>query len=107
MGSSSAPLPTPEGPGSVSGAPHLPAGFTDTFTSRYIDAGGLRQHAVIGGDGPAAVGARLAPELVRVAPGDAGAGPGLRGHRARPARYRVDRQAPRRIRPRHYRQRPG
>jgi pimeloyl-ACP methyl ester carboxylesterase len=52
MISSSAPLPTPEGPGSVSGAPQLPAGFTDTFTSRYIDTGGLRQHAVIGGDGP-------------------------------------------------------
>ncbi|MEO8452439.1 MAG: alpha/beta hydrolase, partial [Gemmatimonadota bacterium] len=44
--------PTPEGPGSVSGAPNLPAGFTDTFTSRYIDTGELRQHAVIGGDGP-------------------------------------------------------
>src|SRR5919112_219846 len=43
---------TPEGPGSVSGAPNLPAGFTDTFTSRYIDTGELRQHAVIGGDGP-------------------------------------------------------
>jgi pimeloyl-ACP methyl ester carboxylesterase len=42
----------PEGPGSVSGAPNLPPGFTDTFTSRYIDAGGLRLHAVIGGDGP-------------------------------------------------------
>jgi pimeloyl-ACP methyl ester carboxylesterase len=42
----------PQGPGSVSGAPHLPAGFTDTFTSRYIDTGGLRQHAVIGGEGP-------------------------------------------------------
>ena len=52
MSSSSAPLSTPEGPGSVSGAPNLPAGFTDTFTSRYVDAGGLRQHAVIGGDGP-------------------------------------------------------
>jgi hypothetical protein len=25
---------TPHGPGSVSGAPDLPAGFTDTFTSR-------------------------------------------------------------------------
>lgn len=35
-----------------SGAPNLPAGFTDTFTSRYINAGGLRQHAVIGGEGP-------------------------------------------------------
>jgi pimeloyl-ACP methyl ester carboxylesterase len=42
---------TPEGLGSVSGAPNLPEGFTDTFTSHYIDAGGLRQHAVIGGDG--------------------------------------------------------
>jgi len=44
-------MPTSEGPGSVSGAPNLPAGFTDTFTSRFIHAGGLRQHAVIGGDG--------------------------------------------------------
>ena len=35
MSSSSAPLSTPEGPGSVSGAPNLPEGFTDTFTSRY------------------------------------------------------------------------
>ena len=43
---------TPEGPGSVSGAPNLPAGFTDTFTSRYIDTGALRLHAVTGGDGP-------------------------------------------------------
>jgi pimeloyl-ACP methyl ester carboxylesterase len=52
MSASSTRLPTPEGPGSVSGAPNLPAGFTDTFTSRYVDAGGLRQHAVIGGHGP-------------------------------------------------------
>ena len=52
MSSSSAPLPTPEGPGSVSGAPNLPDGFTDTFTSHYIDTGELRQHAVIGGEGP-------------------------------------------------------
>ena len=42
----------PEGPGSVSGAPNLPEGFTDTFTSRYVDTGDLRQHAVIGGEGP-------------------------------------------------------
>ena len=41
-----------EGPGSVSGAPNLLAGFTDTFTSRYIDTGEVRLHAVIGGDGP-------------------------------------------------------
>jgi pimeloyl-ACP methyl ester carboxylesterase len=42
---------TPKGPGSVSGAPHLPAGFRDTFTSRYVDIGKLRLHAVIGGHG--------------------------------------------------------
>jgi hypothetical protein len=52
MRSSAAPPSTPEGPGSVSGAPNLPAGFTDTFTSRYIGTGALRQHAVIGGEGP-------------------------------------------------------
>ena len=33
-------------------APHLPPGFSKTFTSRFVDAGGLRQHVVIGGDGP-------------------------------------------------------
>ena len=42
----------PEGPGSVSGAPNLPDGFAATFTSRYVDTGGLRQHVVTGGDGP-------------------------------------------------------
>jgi pimeloyl-ACP methyl ester carboxylesterase len=42
----------PKGPGSVTGAPNLPDGFTDTFASRYVDTGELRQHAVIGGDGP-------------------------------------------------------
>ena len=52
MSSSSADLPTPEGPGSVSGAPNLPAGFTGTFTSRYVDTGELRLHAVTGGEGP-------------------------------------------------------
>ena len=45
-------FPTPAGPGSVSGAPNLPAGFTDTFTSRYVDTGDLRLHAVVGGEGP-------------------------------------------------------
>jgi pimeloyl-ACP methyl ester carboxylesterase len=45
-------LPTPEGPGSVAGAPQLPGGFAETFTSRYIDTGDLRQHVVTGGDGP-------------------------------------------------------
>jgi pimeloyl-ACP methyl ester carboxylesterase len=32
--------------------PQLPAGFDRTFKSRFVDAGGLRQHVVIGGDGP-------------------------------------------------------
>jgi pimeloyl-ACP methyl ester carboxylesterase len=45
-------LPVPEGPGSVSGAPNLPSGFTDTFASRYVDTGELRLHVAIGGDGP-------------------------------------------------------
>ena len=44
--------PTPDGPGSVSGAPNLPDGFADTFTSRYIHTGELRLHAVTGGQGP-------------------------------------------------------
>jgi pimeloyl-ACP methyl ester carboxylesterase len=43
--------PIPEGRGSVSGAPRLPEGFADTFTSRYIDTGDLRVHAVTGGAG--------------------------------------------------------
>ena len=45
MSASAAPPSTPGGPGYVSGAPNLPAGFTDTFTSRYIDTGVLRQRA--------------------------------------------------------------
>jgi len=52
MSSASTRLSIPEGPGSVAGAPNLPAGFTDTFTSRYVDTGELRLHAVVGGDGP-------------------------------------------------------
>ena len=42
----------PEGPGSVTSAPNLPDGFTETFSSRIVETGGLRQHVVIGGDGP-------------------------------------------------------
>ncbi|WP_406471831.1 alpha/beta hydrolase [Streptomyces hirsutus] len=53
MSLSSTSLPAPEGPGSVSQAPNLPARFTDTFTSRYVDIGDLRLHAVTGGKGPA------------------------------------------------------
>jgi len=51
MSSSSPGLPAPAGPGSVSQAP-LPAGFSETFESRYVDAGEVRLHAVIGGEGP-------------------------------------------------------
>jgi len=39
VSSSSTRLPSPEGPRSVYGAPNLPAGFTGTFTSRYVDTG--------------------------------------------------------------------
>ena len=38
--------------GSVTGAPGLPAGFTATFTSRFVEVGDLRLHAVTGGEGP-------------------------------------------------------
>ena len=44
--------PAPDGPGSATGAPNLPEGFTGTFTSRYVDTGDLRQHVVTGGQGP-------------------------------------------------------
>ena len=49
MSTSSTQLPAPIGPGSVSGAPNLPNGFIDTFTSRYIDTGQVRLHALLGG----------------------------------------------------------
>src|SRR5262245_62316718 len=39
------------GPGSALGAPNLPAGFARTFASRYVDANGVRLHAVVGGEG--------------------------------------------------------
>ena len=41
-----------DAPGSVTRAPQLPAGFTDTFSSYLVSAGDVRLHAVIGGDGP-------------------------------------------------------
>jgi pimeloyl-ACP methyl ester carboxylesterase len=44
--------PAPDGPGAVSGAPYLLAGFRSTFKSRFVDANGVRLHAVIGGEGP-------------------------------------------------------
>ncbi|MGW4630800.1 alpha/beta fold hydrolase [Streptomyces rubiginosohelvolus] len=52
MNPPSAPPDRPTGRGSVDQAPHLPAGFTDTFTSRYVEVDGVRLHAVTGGDGP-------------------------------------------------------
>ncbi|GAA1752461.1 alpha/beta fold hydrolase [Agromyces humatus] len=48
-------FPVADGAGSVSQAPDLPEGFADTFTSRYIEANGIRQHVVVGGQGPALV----------------------------------------------------
>ena len=42
----------PEGPGSVSSDSNLPPGFADVFTSHFVEAGGIRQHVVVGGDGP-------------------------------------------------------
>ncbi|MGW3816325.1 alpha/beta fold hydrolase [Streptomyces sp. NPDC005046] len=38
--------------GSVSTSPGLSPEFKKTFTDHYIEANGLRQHAVIGGEGP-------------------------------------------------------
>jgi len=40
------------GAGTVTDSPGLPTGFAATFTSRFVDTGGLRLHAVVGGDGP-------------------------------------------------------
>lgn len=40
-------------PFTVTDVPHLPDGFTDTFTSRTVDVDRLTLHAVTGGNGPA------------------------------------------------------
>src|SRR5262245_383135 len=50
--SSAASLPSPRGPGSAAGAPNRARGFVEVFSSRYVEANGLRLHAVIGGAGP-------------------------------------------------------
>jgi pimeloyl-ACP methyl ester carboxylesterase len=39
--------------GTVAGAPNLPAGFADTFESRFVNTGEVQLHAVVGGEGPA------------------------------------------------------
>ena len=38
--------------GLVSTAPDLPAGFRTTFKSKFVQANNIRQHVVIGGEGP-------------------------------------------------------
>jgi pimeloyl-ACP methyl ester carboxylesterase len=38
--------------GLLGDAPRLPKGFADVFTDRIVEANGIRQHVVIGGDGP-------------------------------------------------------
>ncbi len=44
--------PTASSVGSVANSPGLPAGFSKTFKDRFVEANGIRQHVVIGGDGP-------------------------------------------------------
>lgn len=51
-GASAAGSRVPDGFGTVSTAPRLPRGFTQRFESRFIRANGIRQHAVVGGEGP-------------------------------------------------------
>ena len=45
-------FPTTSDFGSVHDAPLLPMGFEGLFESYLIEAGGLVQHAVVGGEGP-------------------------------------------------------
>jgi pimeloyl-ACP methyl ester carboxylesterase len=45
-------LTLPSGPGSAAGAPYLSASFRQTFKSRFVEANGIRLHAVVGGKGP-------------------------------------------------------
>jgi pimeloyl-ACP methyl ester carboxylesterase len=42
----------PTGSGTATGTTGLPDGFGDVFTSRWVDVGDLRLHAVVGGGGP-------------------------------------------------------
>ena len=56
-GSTAAPVdrrspPTAQSLGSVANSPGLPASFTKTFKDRFVQANGIRQHVVIGGEGP-------------------------------------------------------
>jgi len=95
MSSSVARQPTPEGPRlGLRGA--APAGRVHRHVHQPVHrhrgpapARGHRRRRPA-----AAAGARLAPDLVRLAPSDARIGPGLPGRRTRPARVRAVRQAP-------------
>jgi pimeloyl-ACP methyl ester carboxylesterase len=42
----------PEEVGSVTSSPQLPSGFASIFEDRFVEANGIRQHVVVGGDGP-------------------------------------------------------
>lgn len=44
--------PTAQSLGSAANSPGLPASFTKTFKDKFVQANGIRQHVVIGGDGP-------------------------------------------------------
>ena len=51
-GSTESSKPTAASTGSVATSPGLPAGFAKTFQDRFVRANGVRQHVVIGGEGP-------------------------------------------------------
>ncbi len=51
-GAASAAAATSDGEGSLQDALRHIAGFAETFDSRFVQANGIRQHFVIGGDGP-------------------------------------------------------
>ena len=85
--------------GSVAGSPGLPAGFADTFKDRFVHANGIRQHVVIGGEGPPLLLVHgwpenwyawryVMPELAEE----------VHGHRGRPTGDRAHREGPDRVR---------
>ncbi|CAM5742584.1 hypothetical protein SHIRM173S_13321 [Streptomyces hirsutus] len=96
-------IPTPEGFGSVGQAPYLPAGLRRRAVqpADFVQANGIRQHVVVGGEGPPLLPAytgwpetwyawRLVmPELART----------LHGRRRRPTRHRADRETHEAARP--------
>ena len=80
-------------------APQLSPGFSKTFTSRMVNAGGLRQHVVIGGDGPPLLLVHGWPQnWYQYTQADACAGARLHRHRRRPARDGTHPEAQARVR---------